>query len=63
MEESYEAENPIKNAEVATPADNDGSVKDPWYTNAFYYLRRLYIPTSPQLLLDSQKTIFQRFVK
>jgi hypothetical protein len=32
-------------------------------SNLFYGLRRVFIPTSPALLLSSQKRIFETFVK
>lgn len=32
-------------------------------SRAFYWLRSFYIPTSPNLLLETQKNMFQKFVR
>ena len=34
-----------------------------WLSTMYYALRKIYIPTSPELLLLSQKHIFETFVK
>ncbi len=40
-------------------ADGDEGI----LSNAFYSLRRLYIPTSPFHMLQAQKLMFEKFVR
>lgn len=41
----------------------DSLPQDGPLTHLWYGLRRIYIPTSPALLLQSQKALLDRFVK